>query len=123
MRQEFKNDLVLRAIEGAFPIEEAFSDAQGGALSEYIGKENVRCDYTRIPFLLQADDVLLICSDGVSDTLTLRQIRDILALPPQACCEQLEKAILDAGKPNQDNYTAVVLKYHGKVEEKIYGSK
>ena len=123
MRQEFKNDLVLRAIEGAFPIEEAFADVQGGALSEYIGKENVRCDYTRIPFLLQADDVLLVCSDGVSDTLTLRQIRDILALPPQVCCEQLEKAILDAGKPNQDNYTAVVLKYHGKVEEKIYGSK
>ena len=90
---------------------------------ERFGKENVRCDYTRIPFLLQADDVLLVCSDGVSDTLTLRQIRDILALPPQVCCEQLEKAILDVGKPNQDNYTAVVLKYHGKVEEKIYGSK
>ncbi|WP_138296284.1 MULTISPECIES: PP2C family serine/threonine-protein phosphatase [unclassified Clostridium] len=123
LRQEFKNELVLRAIEGAFPVEEAFVDVQAGALSEYIGKENVRCDYTRIPFLLQAEDVLLLCSDGVSDTLTLRQIRDMLALPPQACCEQLEKAILDVGRPNQDNFTAIVLKYHGKGEEQVDGSK
>lgn len=123
LRQEFKNELVLRALDGAFPVEEAFADTQAGALSEYIGKENVRCDYTHIPFLLQAADVLLLCSDGVSDTLTLRQIRDMLALPPQACCEQLEKAILDVGSPNQDNYTAIVLKYHGKGEEQVDGSK
>ena len=39
IRQEFKNDLVLRALEGAFPVEEAFCDPQADALSEYIGKE------------------------------------------------------------------------------------
>ena len=74
-RQEFKNDLILRALDGAFPVEEAFQDPQAGALSEYIGKEDVTCDYTRMPFLLQPEDALLLCSDGVSDTLTLKQIR------------------------------------------------
>lgn len=117
LRQEFKNELVLRALEGAFPVAEAFADAQAGALSEYIGKEVVRCDYTRIPFFLRREDTLLLCSDGVSDTLTLRQIREAMALPPQACCDGLEGEILAAEKPNQDNYTAIVLKYHGKGEE------
>ena len=28
----------------------------------------------------------------------------------------MEKEILEAAKPNQDNYTAIVLKYHGKQE-------
>ena len=42
----FKNDLILRALDGAFPVEEAFQDPQAGALSEYIGKEEVTCDYT-----------------------------------------------------------------------------
>ena len=116
VRQEYKNDLVLRALEGTFPVEEAFFDPQAGALSEYIGKEDVRCDYTYIPFPLQPEDVLLLCSDGVSDTLTLRQIRETMALSPQACCDKLEEEILAAGKPNQDNYTAIVLKYHGKGE-------
>ena len=60
---------------------------------------------------------MLLCSDGVSDTLTLKQIREAMALPPQACCDKLEEEILAAGLPNQDNYTAIVLKYHGKGEE------
>ena len=51
-RQEFKNDLILRALDGAFPVEEAFQDPQAGALSEYIGKEEVTCDYT--PYALSS---------------------------------------------------------------------
>lgn len=117
VRQEFRNDLVLRALEGAFPVEDAFTDPQAGALSEYIGKEDVRCDYTYLPFSLQPEDVLLLCSDGVSDTLTLKQIREAMALPPQDCCDKLEEEILAAGRPNQDNYTAIVMQYHGNGEE------
>lgn len=117
LRQEYKNDLVLRALGEAFPVEEAFHDSQAGALSEYIGKEEVNCDYNRIPFFLQPEDVLLLCSDGISDTLTLKQIREAMALSPQACCDKLEEEILSAGKPNQDNYTTIVLKHHGKGEK------
>ena len=118
LRQEYKNDLVLRALGGDFPVEEAFHDSQAGALSEYIGKEEVNCDYNRIPFFLQPEDVLLLCSDGISDTLTLKQIREAMALSPQACCDKLEEEILSAGKPNQDNYTTIVLKHQGKGEKK-----
>ena len=117
VRQEFRNDLILRALEGAFPVEDAFTDPQAGALSEYIGKEDVKCDYTYLPFPLQPEDALLLCSDGVSDTLTLKQIREAMALPPQACCDKLEEEILAAGRPNQDNYTAIVMQYHGNGEE------
>lgn len=98
-------------------MEDAFTDPQAGALSEYIGKEDVRCDYTYLPFSLQPEDVLLLCSDGVSDTLTLKQIREAMALPPQACCDKLEVEIQAAGRPNQDNYTAIVMQYHGNGEE------
>ena len=31
--------------------------------------------------------------------------------------EKLEEAILAAGRPNQDNYTAIVMQYHGNGEE------
>ncbi len=117
LRQEYRNELTLRALEGAFPLEEAFTDPQAGALSEYIGKEDPHSDHTRIPFLLQPEDAILLCSDGVSDTLTLRQLRECLALPPQTCCEKLEEEILAAGKPGQDNYTAIVLRYYGEEKE------
>lgn len=117
IRQEYQNELVLRALGGAFPLEEAFLDPQAGALSEYIGKEAVQCDCNRIPFPLLPGDALLLCSDGVSDTLTLKQIQKALGLPPQACCDKLEQEILSAQKPGQDNYTAIVIHYHGKGAE------
>ena len=117
-RQEYQNELILRALDGAFPLENAFLDPQSGALSEYIGKEEVHGDCSRIPFPLLPGDALLLCSDGVSDTLTLKQLREALGLPPQACCDKLEREILLAQKPGQDNYTAIVIHYHGKGAEK-----
>ena len=117
IRQEYQNELLLRALDGAFPVEEAFLDPQAGALSEYIGKEDVTCDYNRISFFLQPEDTLLLCSDGVSDTLTLKQIRDAMARSPQSCCDKLEEEILSSGRPSQDNYTAIALTYHGKGEK------
>ena len=117
-RQEYQNELILRALGGAFPLENAFLDPQSGALSEYIGKEEVHGDCSRIPFPLLPGDALLLCSDGVSDTLTLKQLREALGLPPQACCDKLEREILLAQKPGQDNYTAIVIHYHGKGAEK-----
>ena len=116
-RQEYQNELILRALGGAFPLENAFLDPQSGALSEYIGKEEVHGDCSRIPFPLLPGDALLLCSDGVSDTLTLKQLREALGLPPQACCDKLEREILLAQKPGQDNYTAIVIHYHGKGAE------
>ena len=117
-RQEYQNELILRALGGAFPLENAFLDPQSGALSEYIGKKEVHGDCSRIPFPLLPGDALLLCSDGVSDTLTLKQLREALGLPPQACCDKLEREILLAQKPGQDNYTAIVIHYHGKGAEK-----
>lgn len=112
-RQEYKNELLLRTLEGALSVEDAYCDPQAGALSQYIGKEDVVCDYTRTAFPLQPEDTLLLCSDGISDILTLKQIREAMALPPEACCNRLEEETLAAANPNQDNYTAIVLKYHG----------
>ena len=123
LRQEFKNELALRALEQGLPVAEAYEDPQAGALAEYIGKETVQSDDTKIPFKLEPEDVLLLCSDGVSDTLTIKQIGRAMALPPQEGCERLEKEILAAARPNQDNYTAILLKYHGKGERQTNGSK
>lgn len=116
-RQEYKNDLLLRALQGAFPPERAYADPQAGALAQYIGKQQIRCDCLRRPLPLLPGDTLLLCSDGVSDTLTLAQIRQAAQLTPQACCEQLERDILAADRPNQDNYTAIVIRYHGTTPE------
>ena len=115
--QEYRYELALQALEGGTSLEAAFLDPQAGALTEYIGKEAVTCRYTRIPLALEPEDTLLLCSDGVSDTLTRKQLREALTLPPQEACDRLVEAILAAGLAGQDNYTAIILRYHGEGEE------
>ena len=84
--------------------------------SQYIGKEAVTLDRTHIPLSLFPGDTLLLCSDGISDPLTLKQIREAMELPVQDCCSALEAAIRKAALPTQDNYTAIVLHYYGEKE-------
>lgn len=116
-RQEYKNDLLEKALHGKLSVEQAYSDPQAGALSCFIGREQTKSDSTRIPIRLAAGDTLLLCSDGISDTLTLRQIGEALAQAPAKACEMLEEAVKAAGDPQQDNYTAIVIRYNGRKEE------
>ncbi len=117
IRQEYRNDLLLRALDGAFAIEEIFTDPQAGALCEYIGKKDIVCETPRIPFVLQPEDMLLLCSDGISDTLSLKEICGAMNEAPQDCYRILEDKIISANLPHQDNYTAIILKYHKNQED------
>ena len=56
---------------------------------------------------LQPGDVLMLCSDGVTDELSFESIRDLLvkASGQKAPAYQLVQAALDAG--GSDNTTAV----------------
>lgn len=120
-RHEYQNELFADALYGRVSVEAALSDLQGAALSQYIGNRTVVFDYTKKPFLLECGDTLMLCSDGVSDTLSLGTIAACMALPAPACCQALERCIQDAGLINQDNYTAIVLQYNTEIGGKNYG--
>jgi protein phosphatase len=110
-RHEFLFDLYARALDGLLSIAEAEGNAQAKALSSFIGCGALRVDYSRSPVLLEAGDVLLVCSDGVSDTLSCAQLLEAVELPAAACCLELERMIEAAALRTQDNYTAIVVRY------------
>jgi serine/threonine protein phosphatase PrpC len=77
-------------------------------LTRAVGAEEiVRIDYAAED--LQAHDRLLICCDGVHDTLGERRIEDLLnrRQGPEAAARDLVAQALDAG--SEDNVTALVL--------------
>lgn len=109
-RQEYAGELLRRVLEDGGLVGDALHDPQAGALSEYLGNRSVLSDFSRRPFPLQPDDRLLLCSDGVTDALSVEAVRcALLQSTPQACCDALEQQILAAAKPEQDNYTAIVI--------------
>lgn len=111
LRHEYSNDLIVKSLELGFPVSDAFSDPQAAALSEYIGKRNPKCETNRIPIELESGDKVLLCSDGISDTLSFGRIAANLSLPIDQAASEMEKEIISANLENQDNYTGIILRY------------
>lgn len=110
IRHEYIYDLLKLVALGKYDSNSAYADPQQGALSSYIGIEpqRLRIERTHTPIRLLPGDRLLLCSDGVSDTLSPSELCDALKLDAQEACSKLESAILGRGMKFQDNYTAII---------------
>ena len=88
-------------------------EADGAArLSEFMGSGEIgRLDATRRPLALRAGDQLLLCSDGVGDVLLAGELYQCMrdATPMQACA-RMDEWIRSRAMPQQDNYTALVIR-------------
>lgn len=101
---------------GKISLEEARENDQRHALTSYIGMGEVEhIDRSMHPLHLEPGDKVLLMSDGVFGTVPDPEIAR-LAGPADAftAARNLEQAVLAAGKPGQDNFTAVVLEYMGE---------
>ena len=82
------------------------------ALTEFLGMvglEDVDCSVRPLP--LRDGDVLLACSDGLAGVLVEEDIRTALSMrSEQEACRWMEQRLTEYERPNQDNYTAVVVK-------------
>lgn len=112
-RHEYQNELLSRVLQNGLNIEQAMGNPQAGALTSYIGGSELQCSFSHVPLSLQRGDKLLLCSDGVTDTLPFMRIEELLRLAPQDALLRMEESILAAAVPTQDNYTAIVLQCNG----------
>jgi len=110
----FSEELALRAVNGSTGMQQVKTDPQSKSLTSYFGLGQLRhldrcCERVK---LIEGDRILL-CSDGVFGTLSQEQMEQALQQPGQAAAEALHDMVEAAGRPYQDNYTAVILDYLG----------
>lgn len=88
------------------------NDPQAHAVTSFLGQEELeQVDSVLLPFPLQHGDVLLLCSDGVSGTLSEETLLACLQQEtPEYSCIAMEQEIRKQNKPGQDNYTALVIR-------------
>ena len=111
-RQEYGNQLLMRASDGAITVDQALLHDDAPALTEFMGAPHTNPDYSIVPWQVMDNDVYLLCSDGISDTLSFEEIRQAMMHSPAECAELLEKGIMTKNKKFQDNYTAIVFAVH-----------
>lgn len=104
---------------GQMSLQEAQATRQKEALISFLGIGNVSLmDVNDRPFEMQFGDVVLLCSDGVTKTLSDEQIRDILQNDAKSMQEKakiLVEAAIRENTHSQDNTSVAILQYTNAV--------
>jgi len=107
-------ELDEKAASGLISWEDAANDPQRASLTSYLGNgKPEKIDRNLRPMQLILGDRVILMSDGIFGTLSDEQIRDAQAVEPYKSAEELQAMVLAKQKPNQDNFTAVILEYKG----------
>ena len=95
------------AAMGYIPMEYAKSGLRDTIENNLCEPEIKRCDIPAHPFALAKGDRLLLMSDGISHTLTDRELTRALAGAKENFADAVEAAVRKKGNPKQDNYTVL----------------
>lgn len=100
---------------GQMSPEEAASKKQREALISFLGIGNVSLmDLNQEPIELQYEDVVLLCSDGITKTLSNAEIRDIIRNPGRPMQDKARILVEHAARTNthsQDNTSVAIVQY------------
>ena len=111
----YAEEIALDAVNGKCELRQMEVDSQKSSLTSYIGAGDLKhIDRSEEGIALVAGDKIMLASDGVFGTLTEQQITNALAEDALQAAEQMKDMIRAANKAHQDNYTAVILEYHGE---------
>lgn len=108
-----RHEIYLREIRASHADPSIGRDhLETDALTSFLGMEAMEdVDLLLRPLQLEPGDVLLLCSDGVSGTLSEDALAACLEQEtPQYSCIAMEQEIFKCALPHQDNYTAVVIR-------------
>lgn len=110
----FREELAVKAVNQAVPMNQVWSDRQAHALTSYFGIGRIpHLDRNNEGIKLKEGDRILLASDGVFSTLTAAQLEAALSGDVQDAANRIGDMIRAADKPYQDNNTAVILEYLG----------
>lgn len=108
----YQEEIALRVVNQADALERVKTDPQINSLTSYIGSGNLsHLDRNREGIKLKEGDKIILSTDGVFGTLSQDQMEDALRSEATEAAEQMRRMVMEADKPRQDNYTAVILEY------------
>ncbi len=107
---------------GRMTQEEANASKNREALVSYIGAPTLDyIDISNSPLALQENDMILICSDGLTKTLSeqiiLQQLSEREPVPSKV--HRLVITAIDESLGGQDNTTAILIRYNGDIKPAV----
>ncbi len=114
--------LMQRVQSGSLSLEAAMSDPQRNSLLSYIGAPHLEyVDVNLNPFKLTQGDIVLLCSDGLTKSLSDQEILKIVRRHGDNLVEAsrvLPLSAFDASPNGQDNTSVILMQYIKNVKER-----
>ncbi len=108
----YANELAEKVARGIISQEAADTHPERAALTSFLGLETIshicRSDS---PFKLEQGDRVLLCSDGLYNSLSETEIVENMNEAPQKAADILVKRVLEKEYRYQDNVTVAILGY------------
>lgn len=106
----YANKLLEDVLNNRITRSEAENHPERGYLTSYLGIQNLpEIDRSEEPLILEPGDTVMLCSDGLYNTLSDNEIMETLQNSSVHTAELLVETVLSRNNPHQDNVTAVVL--------------
>ena len=106
------NNLLDLYISGEYGLGEAFSDPQREGLVSCIGKARIDFyDLNKKTFPLCDNDIIILCSDGVYNSLTSEEFNELITPDAMKTASDIRDTVLTKNFINQDNLTVLAMTY------------
>lgn len=110
---DYYNDLLLDYMYGDISFENAENHPDKYSLTSYIGSERLPViDSCKRGLSLQKNDTVILCSDGVYNSIGSSEFVVQLLDEPQLAVEKIIKSIVKKKVPSQDNLTIMAINYN-----------
>ncbi len=108
----YARQIIRKMARGTVIRDEQTPGVNPLALTSFLGKKQLsEIDRAIRPFTVHAGDRLVLCTDGLYESLSTKEILECLCYGPQEACQRLMQSLAAKNLPNQDNATVTVLTY------------
>ena len=111
-KQNYITLMIKKFAEGGIDTTDAYKDGRAKGLIDFVGNLNCNVLKTSRPLRLLENDIVIVSSDGVTDSVPLNRLAN--HIHPDQNATGIARAIKYGVKarknPRQDNYSAVVIK-------------
>lgn len=108
----YANHLLNDVVNGKISLKEAERHPERNYLTSYLGLPELNeVDQNDDPLPLKPGDRILLCSDGLYDTLSESRIAAILEGGEAPVAEEMVRQVLAKDSRHQDNVTVIVLSF------------
>ncbi len=109
-KQNYLNILVNKLVKQGKQTSAAYSDSKAKALTDFIGNYNPVVKYTNRPIRLFDGDTIILCSDGVTDTIKWQSLSSFVDEKAATMAFNIKHAVNVMKNHHQDNFTAIVIR-------------